>query len=199
MSPVSDRFFSLVPDRQCDECMVCCEYLSINSPAFRKPAEVLCNNCVVDQGCSIYETRPAVCRTWHCLWRRDETIPLELRPDKSGVIFSLKVCYESMQVFENAYIVCMAMKNPASFDVPLVSATLDKFVNEGSLPVWLSFGGGKNLAWPDADLANAIISPRTARSSELADRGKVWLERYESMLEALQAQNAKFNNRFAFA
>ncbi|MBS1170622.1 MAG: hypothetical protein H6R01_1540 [Burkholderiaceae bacterium] len=196
---VSDRFFSLVPDRQCGSCMVCCEYLYINSPTLKKPADVLCSNCVINQGCSIYETRPSVCRTWHCLWRRDAAIPEALRPDKSGVLFSLKVCDEPRYLFENAYIVCMAMKTPTDFDTPQVAATLDRYIAEGVLPVWLSHGGGKTLAWPDAPLANAILSPKTAQSEQLANEGQIWLERYEAMLEPLQAKNARFNHHHGAA
>ncbi|MBS1186454.1 MAG: hypothetical protein H6R04_472 [Burkholderiaceae bacterium] len=191
---VSDRFFSLVPDRQCGSCMVCCEYLYINSPSLKKPADVLCGNCVSNQGCRIYDTRPSVCRSWHCLWRRDATIPAELRPDKSGVLFSLSVCDEPRYLFENAYIVCMALKTPAAFDAPLVAATLARYIGEAMLPVWLSHAGGKTLAWPDDKLANAILSPVAAQSDQLADEGKIWLERYEAMLEPLQAKNARFHH-----
>lgn len=200
MSPasVSEKYFSLVPERQCGDCMVCCEYLYINSPTLKKPADVLCSNYLANRGCRIYETRPSVCRTWHCLWRRDEMIPEELRPDKSGVIFSLKICYEPSDPFENAYIVCMAMKSPADFDAPRVAATIDRYIAEGSLPVWLSFGGGKSLAWPNAELANAILHPQMTQSNQLVEQGKNWMDHYEMVLKPLHIKNVVFSRQFAY-
>jgi len=191
----SDRYFSLVAERRCGECMVCCEYLSINTPGLQKPADVLCVNCV-DSGCRIYDTRPSVCRTWHCLWRRVEAMPPELRPDKSNVVFSLKISYEPRQIFENAYIVCMALTDPSVFDTPAVSAALDMFVSEGSYPVWLSFQGCKSLAYPGAELADAIDNPGTTKFTHLLETGKIWRERYNAMWEPLQNQQVMFGREF---
>ena len=197
MQPVStsDMYFSLVAERQCGECMVCCKYLSINTTDLKKPADVLCENCT-NNGCQVYETRPNVCRTWHCLWRRIETMSPELRPDKSNVIFSLKISYEPRYIFENAYIVCMALTNPSVFDTSIVSAALDTFVNEGSYPVWLSFEGCKSLVYPGAELAEAINNPTTTKSIHLLAKGKIWRDRYYAMLEPLQNQQAMFGREF---
>ena len=197
MSSFSDKYFSLVPGRQCGDCMVCCEYLYINSPTLKKSADVLCSNWGNDKGCRIYETRPTVCRSWHCLWRRDKRLPEELRPDQSKVIFSLKICDEPRYLFENAYIVCMAMRKPSDFDTPQVATALDSYIAEGALPVWLSHGGGKTLAWPSANLANAILNPGTIQSRELIEQARSWRTRYEALLEPLQLKNVVFSNQFA--
>src|SRR5660397_172524 len=161
--PFAESYFSLLPDRQCGECMVCCEYLSINTFNFKKPADTLCQNCVENRGCSIYDTRPSVCRTWHCLWRRHAGLPEELRPDKSKVIFSLKVCFEPSHVFETAYIACMALTDPAVFDTPVVSQAIDMFINEKTLPVWLTYAGCKTLVWPQEEMLDAISNPSTTK------------------------------------
>lgn len=199
MSPVvsdSDRFFSLVSNRECGECMVCCQYLSISAPGLNKPADVLCGNCIINRGCSIYDTRPNVCRTWHCLWRRMESLPDALRPDRSNVIFSLKVSFEPRHVFENAYVVCMALTDPSVFDTPIVSASIDQFIADGSLPVWLSHGGGKSLVWPDKELAEAISLPSMTQALHRIPEGKAWLERFNQMLEPLQDQQSMFGREF---
>jgi hypothetical protein len=194
--PASDKYFLLVADRECGECMVCCHHLSINAPNLKKPADVLCDNCMINNGCRIYETRPNVCRTWHCLWRRTEALQPELRPDKSGVIFSLKINYEPRYIFENAYIACMALTNPCVFNSPAVSEAIDMFVKESSFPVWLSFQGSKSLFYPGAELANAITTPSTTESTPLLEQGKSWLDNYNAMLEPLQNRQAMFGHEF---
>jgi hypothetical protein len=198
MSDVSilNKYFSLVPDRHCGECMVCCEYMPISTATLKKRAEVLCDHCIVNQGCSIYSTRPNVCRTWHCLWRRDAAMADELRPDKSRMIFSLVIYDETRSVFENAHITCIATKSKSDYEAPLVSATIARYIDEGVLPVWRSYGGGKTLAYPDAELADAITKPITTRFPHLAQQGKDWLERYESLLEPLQLKNARLESEF---
>ena len=37
-------------------------------------------------GCAIHKTRPRECRNYQCLWRVDESIPEDQRPDKLGVV-----------------------------------------------------------------------------------------------------------------
>lgn len=194
--PATAKYFSLVQDRDCGECMVCCEHLSISSPNFHKPADVLCSNCIINQGCQIYETRPNVCRTWHCLWRRVEAIPQELRPDQSGIIFSLIISYDPMELFENAYIVCMALKDRSVFKSPQIAAQIKKFVQEGSLPVFLSFLGGMRLTYPGEDMADAIVNPKTTKSMHLVGQGREWRAQYENLLEPLQVSHARFSNQF---
>lgn len=192
----SDKYFSLLTDRECGECMVCCEHLSINAPNLSKPADVLCDNCIVDKGCQIYETRPNVCRTWHCLWRRIPELPLSLRPDKSGVIFSLVVNYESVYLFENTYIVCMALHNINDLKKPEIKTYIDRFIEEDALPVWLSYKGGMRLAHPEPALADAILHPRTTSHQGLIEDGREWKTQYEHLLGPIQKKHADFSCQF---
>lgn len=76
----------LIADRSCGECTACCKYLTIDDAALRKPANVLCRHCVDGDGCTIYETRPGLCRTWFCGWRFLPWVPETWRPDRSGVL-----------------------------------------------------------------------------------------------------------------
>ncbi len=76
----------LVPDRACGECSVCCEYFEIDTAEIRKPRDVLCPHCIRPAGCGIYDSRPPVCREWHCGWRRLESLDWRWRPDRSGVL-----------------------------------------------------------------------------------------------------------------
>jgi hypothetical protein len=75
----------LVAGRQCGSCVACCVALSIDDPALSKPAGAICTHCGV-AGCGIYESRPAVCRSFHCGWRCLRFLDDALRPDRSGVL-----------------------------------------------------------------------------------------------------------------
>lgn len=76
---------NLVPGRECGDCTVCCIVPAIDRPELQKPPGAVCRNC---QGgaCAIYETRPQVCRTYYCGWRRLAMLGEDWRPDKSGVL-----------------------------------------------------------------------------------------------------------------
>ena len=123
-------------------------------------------------------------------------MPDELRPDKSGVIFSLVIYGDTRSLFENAHITCIATKSRADFDAPLAADTIRRYIDEGALPVWRSHGGGKSLLYPDEDLADAILKPVTTRHTELVEQGKAWREHYEGLLEHLQIKNGMLESQF---
>lgn len=75
----------LVPNRECGACTACCQYLTINAPELKKLPGILCSN-YKDCGCSIYATRPSICRSWHCAWRMFDHLGDEWRPDKCGFL-----------------------------------------------------------------------------------------------------------------
>ena len=76
---------TLLPNRECGTCTVCCKVPTIDDPALRKLPGVLCKNCTPEHRCGIYETRPSDCRDFYCVWRM---IPLgdEWRPDRSEIL-----------------------------------------------------------------------------------------------------------------
>jgi hypothetical protein len=76
---------NLVPGRECGECEVCCIVPAIDKPEMQKQPGAVCRNCV-SGACGIYETRPNVCRTYYCGWRRLGILDDGWRPDKSGVL-----------------------------------------------------------------------------------------------------------------
>ena len=73
----------LVKGRQCGECTVCCTAMAIDKPDIQKEAGVTCRHCKA--GCTIYETRPPLCRDFYCGWRQLPTLDDSWRPDISGV------------------------------------------------------------------------------------------------------------------
>lgn len=77
---------SLVPGRDCGACTVCCQSLWIDEPELKKQPGILCANCLSGKGCQIYQTRPPICRNWHCEWRKMEAFGPEWRPDLSEIL-----------------------------------------------------------------------------------------------------------------
>jgi Fe-S-cluster containining protein len=76
------------PGRACGECTVCCTVLA--ETQLNKPMRCACLH-VRAGGCGIYETRPAGCREFHCLWLRGALAAGESqRPDHLGVLLD---CY----------------------------------------------------------------------------------------------------------
>lgn len=74
--------------RSCGPCRACCVTPPIDSPELKKKQHVACSHLRV-AGCSIYKTRPDVCRGFNCMWLNGE-LPRDARPDKLGVIFELR-------------------------------------------------------------------------------------------------------------
>lgn len=73
------------PNQECGECSECCRHLIVDSPELTKVAGHLCGACVEAKGCSIYQSRPQVCRSFVCSWQK---LPLssEWRPDRSQIM-----------------------------------------------------------------------------------------------------------------
>ena len=71
----------------CGTCVVCCQWLDIESEELSKKAGILCEHCV-GSGCGLYETRPQVCRGFDCGYRLISQLGEEWRPDRCGIVVS---------------------------------------------------------------------------------------------------------------
>ena len=61
--------------RACGTCPMCCHVLDIETPELSKPANSWCSRCRPGHGgCSIYATRPPVCRSFGCAWLVNEKV-----------------------------------------------------------------------------------------------------------------------------
>jgi len=78
----------LVAGRQCGECTVCCITPHIDTTEFQKAPGVRCPHLCASGGCSIYATRYAACREYHCGWRYLGFLSESWRPDRSGVLIA---------------------------------------------------------------------------------------------------------------
>lgn len=124
---------ALASGRSCGSCTVCCRVLEIK--ALDKPAGILCGHNT-GSACGIYDERPEACARWHCLWRKIGALPDELRPDRSGVVFSLESRPPVADAPNGACIVGRAVNGVHAFDQWEVIEAFATFVREGSLPVW---------------------------------------------------------------
>jgi uncharacterized cysteine cluster protein YcgN (CxxCxxCC family) len=86
----SARIVSALPTtRSCEGCDLCC-----TAPGIRelgKPPAVPCGKLCGEPGrsCSIYASRPSVCRDFYCLWRiTDKILPDWMRPADCGFVLA---------------------------------------------------------------------------------------------------------------
>ena len=78
-----------VPGRSCGACSLCCKLALVEE--LDKPAGVWCRHCAPGRGgCTIYETRPPVCRNWSCCWIQDARLGQEWYPLTSKMILSME-------------------------------------------------------------------------------------------------------------
>jgi len=78
--------------RTCGECTACCVVLDIDDPELQKPKNEPCSKLRKDGcgGCSIYATRPKVCKGFECVWLAfPDAMPEELRPDRCGIMLRI--------------------------------------------------------------------------------------------------------------
>ncbi|MDE4910377.1 hypothetical protein PQI07_06630 [Methylobacterium sp. 092160098-2] len=144
-----------VAGRECGECVMCCKALHIDTQELKKPPDVLCVHNT-GTGCGIYETRPSVCRTWLCLWRRIETLPQHMRPDRSGLLLSAEFGHQNGDPFQKFYVIIRSIDNKSRFETDLYKNLVRMFSEHVGIPVYASLDGKKRMVHPDDRLANAI-------------------------------------------
>lgn len=123
---------TLVPGRACGSCAACCDVFAIE--ALAKPAGGLCQHST-SVGCAIYPARPQTCAQWFCLWRKVGAFPERLRPDRSGVLFSL----ENRSPADGSEEVCIVgriTEQPRRASRRDISAAFAMLARDGGLPVW---------------------------------------------------------------
>ena len=73
--------------RSCGSCSQCCKTLSIDVPELQKPMDRWCKHCRSDKkGCTIYETRPNICRAFACGWLLNANIDEAWWPARSKIV-----------------------------------------------------------------------------------------------------------------
>lgn len=76
--------------RSCGKCSMCCYLLHVIE--LQKPANKWCGHCRPGYGgCTIYDTRPQICRSFKCGWLMSDKVGDEWYPLQSHMILSLGV------------------------------------------------------------------------------------------------------------
>lgn len=147
---------TLLPDRACGSCNVCCVALTINDPQLQKPQGYRCRNAVRDGSCAIYESRPQTCREFYCGWRRLKWIRQTLRPDLSGVLIRLhgEILADGSQ---NLGIAVTLLSNSA-LKAEGLAETVAAAVTAG-VPVWIHVPGPPGYTSSQAKLNDALAAP----------------------------------------
>jgi hypothetical protein len=176
-------------DRPCGDCIACCVLPLIDTPELKKAEGQVCPNCS-GKGCAIYDSRPEVCRTFNCAWKRIRSMPPETRPDRLGVMFTLERHLPPRNVFEHLYFVGVATGDARALESPMAQDVV-RMLSEGVLPVFVSAGGTKTLVHPEPNLADAITNPAPQRDRALVKQGRDWLRRYAPFARAGAGEHTK--------
>jgi hypothetical protein len=67
--------------RDCGTCTLCCKVAAVEEVA--KPNGVWCSHCVKEKRCTIYDQRPASCRSFYCQWMLEPTLGPEWKPERA--------------------------------------------------------------------------------------------------------------------
>jgi hypothetical protein len=117
----------------CGECSACCFLLSIDDPKLKKEFNSWCPHCRPGcGGCSIYQSRPDPCRAFKCQWlysqaRPGQEMPLEMRPDNSGVMFMF-----SPEAGPQEWFVHVHPHRPLAWRRPKIRAKIDDLLQRGA-------------------------------------------------------------------
>lgn len=82
--PLTAHGLSSSNTRTCGTCTLCCRLPDIDE--LSKPANAWCTHCIEDKGCTIYESRPKLCRDFLCLWMEDAQFSDDWNPSQTHMM-----------------------------------------------------------------------------------------------------------------
>lgn len=113
--------------RSCGTCSLCCTILRVDE--LEKPAGRDCVHQRGSRGCGIHATRPAICRTYRCLWLQGGLEDGE-RPDATGAVVDLETTGVGLRL-------AIRESRPGIFDEsPALRAIAER--HRSSMPVRIS-------------------------------------------------------------
>lgn len=159
----------LSPSRTCGSCTECCRVIAIATPELVKPADTACVHCSVAAGCSIYASRPPVCRTFECAWLASPSaFDDDQRPDITGVIISNPQPPIPSRLFDCQVLVAHECWPDATAAGSAGNILVRALASSGAI-VFGALRGTRGLlvTAPSAELAQAALEAAMAISREL--------------------------------
>ena len=71
----------VVAGRECGTCTLCCKVAAVEE--VDKPNGVWCSHCVPGKRCTVYDQRPASCRSFYCQWMVEKGLGPEWKPERA--------------------------------------------------------------------------------------------------------------------
>jgi len=70
---------------ECDGCTLCCKLIAV--PWMDSSPGDWCKHCIIGKGCNIWDRCPEKCKTYECSYRQVEKCSINIRPDKTKILF----------------------------------------------------------------------------------------------------------------
>ncbi len=152
----------IVPGRECGSCIACCRDLAIVEEGFNKLPGKVCDHCT-GSGCAIYESRPQLCRTYHCGWRTLPNMDESWRPDRSGILITLDLRAESGEIGGDANLIVVGDASVVEGD--RFAGMAAGFIESGT-KTFLVLPGAEGMMAYHAYLNDLLGPPIKARNLE---------------------------------
>jgi hypothetical protein len=140
--------------RECGKCSLCCKLLKV--PDLDKEQGVWCKHCAPGAGgCTVYETRPPVCRDYACMWLTMPQIGDEWRPLDSGMIMDLGMHFEQNLAILRVHVdesVAGRWREEPYYSQIKKMATIGLYRKEKHFQTVVSDAGRKWIILPDRDV-----------------------------------------------
>ena len=132
-----------------------------------KPCGILCQHWKSGVGCGPYETRPNICRDYHCHWLQNDAFDDAWRPDRSGIIIR-ETLDDIPHEFAGRGGLVFALNGPdSSLEAESVVQRISGLILQG-VPVFLEILGPMGFG---AD--KVMLNRRMAVAAASRDRGRI--------------------------
>jgi hypothetical protein len=166
----SEPQVALVAGRSCGGCTMCCKVLGIKE--LDKPQFKWCPHCAIGEGCTIYERRPGVCRSFYCGYLLDAALGEHWFPARSKMVVTTNAADNTITIFVDSTRLDAWRREPFFTQIRRWAADINArhgqcIVRQGSDTIVVLPHGAKNLGpVPDGHAIVVVRAPGPA--------GTVW-------------------------
>ena len=107
--------------KECGSCNWCCYFPTGNG--LTKGLNEWCKYVVPGVGCIIYDSRPKCCH-YECVWKQDQYLEEEFRPDQCGVMFEIPHNSDTIHGFVDP-------DRPGAWETKRMRQLITKFIQAG--------------------------------------------------------------------